>query len=146
MQRRYKGNSSFPPPPFFHLPDSSPIHTTDDHQPISDPDPFLLSSHPHIDPNHLVSSIRNTNQDQPNDEVILYLNTNDPPVSYTEPPPPSCLLQDDVNIETPNPDINKEKLKSLTNQWSYSPLNSLGMIFVKNVQPLPMMLDSLQLI
>ena len=144
MQRRYDRNSCSPPPPLFHLPDTSSIHTPDDDLSPKDPVPLPSSSHPHIDPNHLSPTTYDTIQDHPIDEMITDPNSIDSSDLYVEPPHESFLLQNDVNAGTSDSDTNNGKLKSFTNGPKHSPLISLGKIFEKNAQPLLMMLDSSQ--
>lgn len=118
MQRRYDRNSSFPPPPFFHSPDTSLIHDTNEDQLPSDPDSSPLSTHPHLRSDHLISSSENTNQDQPINDVFPNPIINNPPDSYPESPSSFFLHQNDDNIEDTNLDTNKGKLKSFTQKWS----------------------------
>ena len=112
MQRRYDRNSHSPPPPFFHLLDSSPIHSNYNDFPPSDSDPITLSPHPHLNNDHLISSIENDIQDHPRNEETPNCNI------INQPTHQSFLQQDDINIEDSNLDINKEKLKTFTQKWS----------------------------
>ena len=114
MQRRYDRNSSSPPPPFFHLLDSSPIHNNDNDHPHSDSDPITLSLHPHLNDDHLISSIENDIQDHPRNEEIPNCNIINHQDLFDQPTHQSFLQQDDINTEDSNLDIYKEKLKTFT--------------------------------